>query len=155
MWIFGLLIALPFAGAWWITLKIVNQCIKTNYVFRLIGVVLSLLVGGVSICLGYDIGPIVGWFIMFGGGALAIGGTIRSLGMTKEGVIREERKEKEEKEKKQQLLRLVKEEAERMLEQGKIENLPKLHMVCKILENNNEYGLSNKLKQLERKVMGF
>ena len=94
----GWLILLPFAGVFWLTWKAVNACAKKGGFLRLIGALLSLVVGGFSIYAGWQIGPIVGWFIMVCGGGLAIFGTWRVLTATKEELEWEELEEKLNKE---------------------------------------------------------
>jgi hypothetical protein len=72
----GWFILLTFSGAWALTLKIVDACVKKSGALRPLGIVVSILVGGGSIFAGYFIGPIVGWFIMAVGGLVAVGGTL-------------------------------------------------------------------------------
>ncbi|MBM3119290.1 MAG: zinc ribbon domain-containing protein [Chloroflexi bacterium] len=94
----GWLILLPFAGAFWLTIKVTDACIKIGGIMRLLGALLSLLVGGLSVFAGWQIGPIVGWFIMVCGGGLAIFGSWRVLTTTKEELELEELEEKLDKE---------------------------------------------------------
>jgi len=42
----GWVILLPFAGAWWLTIKIVDACIRKGAAMRPLGILVSLLVGG-------------------------------------------------------------------------------------------------------------
>jgi len=92
--ILGWLILIPFAGAWWLTIKIVDACIKKSDALRPLGILVSLIVGGGSVIAGYFIGPIVGWLIMASGVLVAIGGTWRSLVVTKAQMQLEERTDK-------------------------------------------------------------
>ena len=58
--IVGWLILLPFAGAFWLTWKIMDTCIKKGGLTRLVGALVCLPVGGFSVVAGWQIGPIVG-----------------------------------------------------------------------------------------------
>ena len=153
--VMGLLILAPFALAFGLAVKIVNACIKKSDALRPVGIIVSLLVGGVSIVSGYFIGPIVGWFIVVLGGLLAVFGTFRSLTMTREEVELEELEEKLEKERKQQEQDWAKEEAKKMLEQGKIDDYESLDLICNILDRRESdmkaFDLSWKLKELKKK----
>jgi len=152
--ILGWLILLPFAGAWWLTIKIVDACIKKSDALRPLGILISLFVGGGSIVAGYFIGPIVGWFIMACGALVVIIGTWRSLAAAKEEVELEELTEKVEEERKRQGQKWAKEEAKKMLEQGKIDDHERLDSVCNILDDakfdTQAFRLSDDLKKLRR-----
>lgn len=74
----GWLLLLPFAGGWWLCYKIVDAN-KKGKSDRLLGVLVSLIVGASSIFAGYFIGPIVGWFIMAVGVLVLATGTWRSM----------------------------------------------------------------------------
>jgi len=151
----GWLILLPFVGAWWLTIKIVDACIKKSDALRPLGIIISLLVGGGSIYAGYSIGPIVGWFIMGAGGLVAIIGVWRSLVVTKEYIEAEELSEKLDKERKEEERSWAKAEAKKILEQGKIDDYERLNMICNILEDRKsgmeEIGLFYKLEELKKK----
>lgn len=134
--IIGLLILLPFAGAFWLTIKIVDACIKKSGILRLFGILISLAVGGGSIYAGYHIGPIVGWFIMAIGGLVAIVGTWRSLVVTKEQVELEELTEKLDKERKTWEQELARERAKEILEQGEIDDYQDVDWICNVLTGN-------------------
>lgn len=110
----GLLIFLPFVGVSWLAFKIVDACIKKGGLMRLLGILVSLIIGGSSVAAGYFIGPIVGWTIMALGGFVIVVGSWRSLVVTKEDVELQELEEELEKETKG-----VKEERE-----GKVQQVP-------------------------------
>jgi len=133
--VIGLLILVPFALAFGLAFKIVNACIKKSDALRPVGIIVSLLVGGVSIVSGYFIGPIVGWLIMALGGLLAIFGSWRSLTMTREEVEQEEHEEKLKKENQKQQEKWAKEEAKKILEQGEISNYGQLDTILSILDD--------------------
>ena len=151
----GWLILLPFAGAIWLTYKIVDACIKKGGSMRVLGILVCLVVGGGSIAGGYFIGPIVGWFIMAIGGLLVVVGIWRSLAMTKEEVELEELQEKLDKERKEEQQRLAKEVAKEILNQGKIDNYEEFNLVCDVLDGNKYDGKSaellEQLKKLKKK----
>ena len=153
--IIGLLILLPFAGAWWLTIKIVDACIKKSDALRPLGIVVSLLVGGGSIYAGYFIGPIVGWLIMGAGGLVAIGGVFRSLGATKENIEEEELEKKQEKEWKEFEQEWAKSSAKKILEQGEIDDYERADKICNILDrigfDTEAAALSQNLKDLKKK----
>lgn len=112
---------------------------------RLLGALICLSVGGGSIYAGYHIGPIVGWFIMFIGGLLALFGTWRSLAMSKEGLELEELTEKMKKEIEGRDFEVAKELAEEMLNQGVIEDYEVFNWVCDILSKGDNYFKSKNL----------
>lgn len=151
----GWLILLPFAGAWWLTIKIVDACIKKSDAMRPLGILVSLLVGGGSIVAGYYIGPIVGWFIMGVGGLVAIIGVWRSLVVTKEYIEMEELNGKLEKERKEEEQEEAKGKAKEILELGVIDDFKLVDWICNILDkikfDNEAFNLSWDLKELKKK----
>jgi len=99
----GLLLLLPLIFIFWLTIKIANTCAKRGggRFWRLLGVLSSLIIGGVCVQVGYwfteEGMTILGWIDMVGGGLLAILGTLTALLRMKEEVeIREKRKKMEE-----------------------------------------------------------
>jgi len=150
----GWLILMPFAGAAWLTLKLVDSCIRKGGFMRLLGIFTCLLVGGGSIIAGYFIGPIVGWVIMGIGGLIVIVGILRSLTMTKEEIVLEELTEKSEKELQEHERELVKAEARRILEQGKIDDYKRSDLICKYLDrlkfDTESFNLSWDLNKLKK-----
>jgi len=151
----GWLILLPFAGAWWLTIKIVDACIKKSDALRPVGILISLLVGGGSIAAGYFIGPIVGWLIMGIGGLVAIIGVWRSVVVTKEYIGAEELSEKLDEERKSWEEELARERAKEILEQGEIDNSQDVDWICSVLDkvkfDSEAYELSLNLKELKKK----
>lgn len=97
-----LLLLLPLIFIFWLTIKIANACAKRGGRFRrLLGVLSSLIIGGVCVQVGYwfteEGMTILGWIDMVGGGLMAILGTLTALLVMKEEVeIREKRKKMEE-----------------------------------------------------------
>jgi len=155
----GFLILLPFAGAWWLTIKIVDASIKKSDALRPLGILISLAVGGGSVYAGYYIGPIVGWFIMAVGVIVAIVGTWRSLAVTRYQVEQEELTERLEKERKEEAWRAVKEIAKGMLAQDRIDDLQTYKQIVHILEQEPLDGEAsdlvsrlNKLKKKQDKI---
>jgi hypothetical protein len=163
----GWFILLPFAGAWWLTIKVIDACIKKSSALRPLGIILSLAVGGGSIVAGYFIGPIVGWFIMAVGGLVVVIGTWRSLVVTRQQVQLAEIEEFREKLfKGQQLSELeeerwgkmwksAREEARELVGRGKIDNRERFEFISSILllhgSDSESYQLYSELKKLERK----
>lgn len=98
----GWLLLLPLIFLFWLTIKIANACAKRGGGFlRLLGVLSSLIIGGVCVQVGYwfteEGMTILGWIDMVGGGLMAILGTLRALlGVKEEIEIREKRKKMEE-----------------------------------------------------------
>lgn len=96
---------LPLVGAFWLAVIIANVCAKKGGgLWRLLGVVVSVVIGGVCVQVGYwyaeEVNTILGWIIMIGGGLIAILGTWTALVGTKEEVeLREEMKKLDEEEK--------------------------------------------------------
>ena len=162
VWI-GWLILLPFAGAWWLTIKIVDACIKKSDALRPWGIIISLLVGGASIYAGYFIGPIVGWVIMGAGGLVAIIGVWRSLVVAKyqveqewlEGLVGKGQLRKSDQEKLDNMWNSAKEEAINILKQGKIEDYEKFSLVSSTLahhgNDSESHELFGELRKLEWK----
>lgn len=92
--ILGYLILLPFVGAILLGYKAVDVCIKKGGNMRALGILVCIIIGGGSIYAGFFIGPIVGWFIMFMGGALIVAGIWRSIALNREDLDLEEKIEK-------------------------------------------------------------
>src|SRR3990172_13024372 len=153
----GWLLLLPFAGVWWLTIKIVDACIKRGGPVGLLGVIVSFLVGGGSILAGYFIGPIVGWFIMAVGGLVVVIGTWRSVVVTKlqverewlEGVVGKGQLGKPDQDKLENMWISAKEEAKSILEKGKIDNYERFSLVRSTLayhaNDSESYELFSKL----------
>ena len=162
VWI-GWLILLPFAGAWWLTIKIVDVCIKKSDALRPLGIIISLLVGGASIYAGYLIGPIVGWVIMGVGGLVAIIGVWRSLVVAKyqverewlEGLVGKGQLRKSDQEKWENMWISAKEEAKSMLKQDEIDDYERFSLVRSTLafhgNDSESYELYGELNKLEWK----
>jgi hypothetical protein len=111
----GALMLLPYGGAFWLALKIVNACAKRGGVMRSFGVLASLILGGVCVGLGYwgaFVGyeetrgmalyqvtyPVWGWIGIVAGGLLIIFLSLRSLTVTKQEIESEAKEEQTEKE---------------------------------------------------------
>ena len=156
----GLLTLLPLIFAFWITMKIANAAAyKGSSLSRFIGVSLALVIGGICIFAGYCFAiegltewkmggyqtttyPVIGWISIIGGGIIALLGTWTALVGTREEI---ELREYEQEHK------WAKEEAEKILEQGKIDDYEKLDMLLKILSNMHEFYLSISLEDLKKK----
>lgn len=163
----GWLILLPFAAAWWLTIKIVDACIKKGGPMRILGVIVSFLVGGSSIAAGYFIGPIVGWVIMGMGGLVVVIGTWRSVAITKPQVEHEELEEltnkqlsgkqlgRQDQEKWESMWISAKEEAKTMLKQDEINDYERFILVRSTLarhgNDSESYELYGELNKLEWK----
>lgn len=100
----GWLMLLPLAGAAWLIMTTVNACVEKGRLWRWLGALVSLLIGGICIRLGYTLGfegfsewrglqqyqvtyPVLGWIWMVGGGLLALLGTWVALSGTKKKEI--------------------------------------------------------------------
>jgi len=96
MWILGLLMLLPLIGAFGLTVWVVRACVQKGGLWRLLGCLISLAIGGVCVLVGYWFGvegfteweglesrqvtyPVLGWVDMVGGGLIAIIGTMSAL----------------------------------------------------------------------------
>lgn len=107
----GALMLLPFAGATWLAVKIVDSCAKKGGGMRLIGVLASLISGGICIGLGYwgafegytewrgnelyqVTYPVWGWIGIIIGGIIIIFFSLRALTMTKQEIELEEKEER-------------------------------------------------------------
>ena len=105
----GWVLIAPFIGLGYAAIKAVDYFIKKGK--KPLGVLISILLGGISLWLGYDLAyvgwteyegltlyqvtyPVAGWIGMVIGGGAVIGGIIRTLAMTKEQVEAEELAEK-------------------------------------------------------------
>ena len=82
---FGWLMLMPLVGAFALVIYAASACGKKGGIWRLLGVLLSLVIGGICILVGYSIGiegyiegtkivtyPVLGWLSMIGGGLMAI-----------------------------------------------------------------------------------
>ncbi len=162
----GWLILLPFAGAWWLTIKIVDACIKKGGPMRLLGVIVSFLVGGGSMLAGYFIGPIVGWFIMAVGALVTVKGTWRSVVEPKptkpqmeqewlRGLVGKGQLGKSDQEKWENMWVSAKEEAKKMLQKEEIDDYERFSLVCSTLasraNDSESYELYGELRKLEWK----
>jgi len=105
----GWVLIAPFCGLAWAAIRVVNYSIKKGK--KPLGIIISTLLGGISLGLGYDLAyvgwteyeglnlyqvtyPVAGWIGMVIGGGIVVGGIIRTLAMTKEQVEMEELVEK-------------------------------------------------------------
>lgn len=162
----GWLILLPFAGAWWLTIKMVDACIKKGGPMRLLGVIVSFLVGGGSIAAGYFIGPIVGWFIMAVGALVLVRGTWGSVVVPKptktqmeqewlRGLTEKGQLGKQDQEKWDSMWISAKEEAKSMLKQDEIDDYERFSLIQSTLasrgNDSESYELYVELKALELK----
>jgi len=101
----GWVLIAPFGGLALAAIKVVNYSIKKGK--KALGILISLVLGGISLGLGYDLAyvgwkeyegfnvyqvtyPVAGWIGMVIGGGIVIGGIFRTLAMTKEQVELEE-----------------------------------------------------------------
>lgn len=101
----GWVLIAPFGGLALAAIKVVNYSIKKGN--KPLGILISILLGGISLGLGYDLAyvgwteyeglnlyqvtyPVAGWIGMVIGGGIIIGGIFRTLAMTKEQVELEE-----------------------------------------------------------------
>lgn len=166
----GWLLLLPLIFAFWLTMTIANACARRESgAWRLLGVLASLVIGGICIQVGYwfaiegftewEAGgyqvvkyPVLGWIDMIGGGIMAILGTWTALRVTRKAIELRELEEKLEKEEKQQQEKWAKEEAMKILEQGEIDDYERLDLILRILSDMHEFSLSYKLEDLKRKL---
>ena len=101
----GWVLIAPFSGLAFAAVKLIKYSIKKGN--KPLGILISILLGGISIGLGYDLAyigwtqyeglnlyqvtyPVTGWIGMAIGGVIVIGGIFRTLTMTKEQVEIEE-----------------------------------------------------------------
>jgi hypothetical protein len=92
----GWLLLLPLTFAFWLAVTAGNACAKKGGLWRLLGVLVSFVIGGICIQVGYWFGiegftewradgiyqvtyPVLGWIIMIGGGLIALLGTWTAL----------------------------------------------------------------------------
>jgi len=152
----GWFILLLFTGAWWLTYKIVGACIKKGGPMRLLGIIISFLVGGGSILVGYFIGPIVGWLIMTIGGLVIVIGTWRSAVEPKPtksqlerewlmGLVGRGELDKSDQEKWDNMWVSAKEEAKRILRQDEADDYDRLSLVGLTLSTRANDSESNEL----------
>ena len=99
----GWLLLWPLGGASWLVVKAVNECVKRGNLWRLLGVLLSLAIGGGCAFVGYWIAfeatvPILGWPYLIIGGLTALGGILIALTKTKEEIAEGEKWRKTKKE---------------------------------------------------------
>ena len=164
--IIGWLILLPFSGIIWLAYKIADTCIKKGGPMRLLGVIVSFLVGGGSILAGYFIGPIVGWFIMAVGALVLVIGTWRSVVEPKptkpqmeqewlRGLVGKGQLGKSDQDKLESMWISAKEEARSILKQDEIDNYDRFSLVCSTLawhgNDSESYELYGELRKLEWK----
>ena len=114
----GSLMLLPFAGATWLAIKIVDSCAKKGGRMRLVGVLASLILGGFCVGLGYwgafegytewrgtelyqVTYPVWGWIGIVIGGIIIIFFSWRALTTTKQEIELEEEEERLKKESKE------------------------------------------------------
>jgi len=164
----GWLLLLPLIFAFWLTTTIAKACARRESGgWRLLGVLASLVIGGICIQVGYwfaiegftewEVGgyqivkyPVLGWIDMIGGGIMALLGTWTALAGTRKGIELRELEEKREKEEKQQQEKWAKEEAMKMLERGEIDDYERLDLILSILSALHEFSLSHKLEDLKK-----
>ena len=126
------LLLLPLIFAFWLTMKIANACARRESgAWRLLGVLASLVIGGICIQVGYwfaiegftewEAGgyqivkyPVLGWIGMIGGGIIALLGTWTSLVGTRQEIELRKDMEKLDKEMKEEERNWAKEEAKKM-----------------------------------------
>jgi len=93
----GWLMLLPLFGAFWLTITVASACGKRGDIWRLLGVLVSLIIGAICIQVGYWFAiegfvegihrvtyPVFGWIAMIGGGLIAILGIWTSLATTEQ-----------------------------------------------------------------------
>jgi hypothetical protein len=144
----GWLALLLVAGAAALAVVIANACVKRGW--RLLGVLSSFVIGGISVYTGYSFGfegstelrsdgvytityPVVGWIGMIGGGLIAFLGTWTSLVATKEGIELWEYQKKQETDFDRKLRDEVKECAKAILESGRIDDYKRYNNTVKFL----------------------
>jgi hypothetical protein len=133
---------------------------------RLLGVIVSFLVGGGSILAGYFIGPIVGWFIMAVGALVLVIGAWRSVVVLKptkpqmeqewlRGLVGKGQLGKQDREKWDSMWISAKEEAKSMLKQDEIGDYGRFSLVQSTLasrgNDSESSALYGELKKLEWK----
>ena len=108
----GWLLLMPLVFAFWLVVTVGNACGKRGGLWRMLGILVSLVIGGICVQVGYWFAiegfveweglevhqvtyPVLGWISMIGGGLIAILGTWTSLAATKEELDLEERVDKE------------------------------------------------------------
>ena len=101
----GWLLIAPFGGLAFAAVKLIKYSIKKGN--KPLGILLSIILGGISLGLGYDLAyigwteyegftlyqvtyPVAGWIGMVIGGVIVVGGIFRTLTTTKEQVEMEE-----------------------------------------------------------------
>ena len=79
----GWLMLLPLVGAFGLTAWVVRACVQKGGLWRLLGVLSSLVIGGICIQVGYwfteEGSTILGWIGMVGGGLIAVIGAGSAL----------------------------------------------------------------------------
>ena len=111
----GWLMLMPLLFAFWLAMQVANACAKWGGLWRLLGILASLVIGGICVGVGYLFAyegsteqrggelyqvtwPILGWVVIIGGGLIAVLGAWTALVATKEDIERREKIEKLEKE---------------------------------------------------------
>ena len=167
----GWFLLLPLVGAFGLTVWVVRACVQKGGFWRLVGVLASLVIGGICIVVGWMLGPeegwIIGWIAIIAGGLIAAIGTWSALFGMKEEMERTELEEltrkqlnggklgKRDEEKWEDMWKSAKEEARRMLEQDKIDNYERFSLIRGTLarhgEDDESFELYQRLKKLEWK----
>jgi len=155
-------------------MTIANACAKREAgLWRLLGVLASLAIGGVCIVVGYCFAiegfteweaggyqivkySVIGWISIIGGGIIALLGTWTALVGTREEIELREEIEKLDKEREEEERNWAKEEAKKILEQGEIDDYGRLDTILNILNDRKSSmeatRLSYKLEDLKRKL---
>ena len=166
--VIGWLLLLPLILAFWLTMTIANACAKRESgSWRLLGVLTSLAIGSICIFVGYGFAiegftevvaggyqivkyPVIGWISMVGGGIIALLGTWTALVGTREEIELREDMEEVEKERKQQEQVWAKEEAKKILEQGKIDDFELVNHILEVLDKTRlDWGAIRLQQDLE------
>ena len=166
----GWLLLLPLALSFWLAIIIANACVKRGW--RFLGILASLIIGGINILVGYWFGiegfietqglesyivtyPVLGWILMIGGGLIAALGTWTALAATKEEIEVREEMEKLDKKRTEEERKLAKELARNILEQGNIDDYESFNWAYNTLDkigfDTEAISLLENLKKLAKK----
>ena len=138
MRIIGALLLLPLVGAFWVVVTVAKEAAKKGGSWRLLGVLSSLVIGGVCVLIGYWLGSqegwVFGWVLLVGGGLMAVLGSWMAMSGTDE-------------KRQQATWQSAQEEAKSVLQQDRIYDYEKSRFICSILARNAYDNASFELYQ--------